>query len=281
MGCIRLDIIEKSFVPMKVVYRKSDFEQKSVQRFMSVDPLAHMYPGMSPYNYVGNNPIKHTDPTGRSIDGEFEKDKDGNWQKTSTKGDDIGVDFYHHEASDSKPQQTYVTDRKGNWNVITNGKNALQGEVRSSDVNYETITDEFLNGTGPERSFFEGDHPANSAIDKHYLFNKELTLFELGSYGSKHRSSIEWSPLDVVKTRSNNMQAQMMGSYTASFYKLGDKTLSLVQDSKSRYSLLYHLPGVQNYSRSEGNPVYNSMGIEMGRSKANTNTYQTYLFFGK
>ncbi len=247
---------------------------------MSVDPLAHMYPGMSPYNYVGNNPIKHTDPTGRSIDGEFEKDKDGNWQKTSTKGDDIGVDFYHHEASDSKPQQTYVTDRKGNWNIINNGKNALQGEVRSSDVNYETITDEFLNGTGPERSFFEGDHPSNKEIGKHYLFRKSITLFNLsGKVKSDRAEAISWSPIDVLKTRSNNMQAQMMGSYSASFYKLGSRTLSIIIDSKSRYSLLYHLPGVQNYSRSEGNPVYNSMGIEFGRSKSNTTTHQTYLFF--
>lgn len=67
MGCIRLDIIEKSFVPMKVVYRKSDFEQKSVQRFMSVDPLAHRGPGISPYAYAGNNPINNIDMRGDSI----------------------------------------------------------------------------------------------------------------------------------------------------------------------------------------------------------------------
>lgn len=70
MGCIRLDIIEKSFVPMKVVYRKSDFEQKSVQRFMSVDPMAHMRPGHTPYNYVQNNPITRIDPDG-ALDTDF------------------------------------------------------------------------------------------------------------------------------------------------------------------------------------------------------------------
>jgi hypothetical protein len=41
MGCIKLDILEKSFVPMKVVYSSSDVEQKSVQRFLSVDPLCN------------------------------------------------------------------------------------------------------------------------------------------------------------------------------------------------------------------------------------------------
>lgn len=58
--------IKKSFVPMKVVYRNFDVEQKSVQRFLSVDPLAD-HPkqvGISPYVFVANNPIRHIDPTG-------------------------------------------------------------------------------------------------------------------------------------------------------------------------------------------------------------------------
>jgi RHS repeat-associated protein len=34
--------------------------------WMSVDPMASRYPGWSPYNYTLNNPIKLTDPDGRS-----------------------------------------------------------------------------------------------------------------------------------------------------------------------------------------------------------------------
>lgn len=75
-------------------------------RFLRVDPLAHMYSGWSPYNYVKGNPILHTDPTGRSVDGEYERDEDGNWQKVSKVGDDIGVDFYHEDATASSPQTT-------------------------------------------------------------------------------------------------------------------------------------------------------------------------------
>jgi hypothetical protein len=67
MGCIKLDILEKSFVPMKVVYSNFDVEQKSVQRFLSVDPLAEKYPNISPYAYVANNPINAIDPDGRDI----------------------------------------------------------------------------------------------------------------------------------------------------------------------------------------------------------------------
>ena len=64
MGCIKLDILEKSFVPMKVVYRNFDVEQKNVQRFLSVDPKAHLMPAWSPYSFCFNNPLKFIDPTG-------------------------------------------------------------------------------------------------------------------------------------------------------------------------------------------------------------------------
>jgi hypothetical protein len=34
--------------------------------WLSVDPLAHLYPSHTPYNYVMNNPVNMTDPDGRS-----------------------------------------------------------------------------------------------------------------------------------------------------------------------------------------------------------------------
>ncbi|MBO4234812.1 hypothetical protein FO675_11035, partial [Riemerella anatipestifer] len=55
---------------MKVVYRNFDVEQKSVQRFLNVDPLAEKMPSWSPYRYGFNNPIRYTDPTGMfEVDG--------------------------------------------------------------------------------------------------------------------------------------------------------------------------------------------------------------------
>ncbi len=256
-------------------------------RWMNIDPLADKYESVSPYNFVLNNPMMHTDPDGRSVDGEFEL-IGGEWKKTSTKGDDIGVDFYHTDSKDKKgnsTQKTYATDRKGNWNVINNGRYALQGESRSSDTDWSTVYNEFLDGNGPERSVFEGDHQSIADIKKNYLFKGSASDFE-ESGDSKGGGEVSFLPiLDNIGTGSN-MQVQMMGSFNASFYKLGNKTLSLVQDSKSRTSYYYHLP-VTNYSRSltqyktiKGGIHYNGVSKDIViPHKQESTTYQTYLFF--
>lgn len=37
-------------------------------RFMQVDPMSHLYPGISTYAYVVNNPLIFVDPTGETIE---------------------------------------------------------------------------------------------------------------------------------------------------------------------------------------------------------------------
>ncbi|MBU0559360.1 MAG: RHS repeat-associated core domain-containing protein, partial [Bacteroidetes bacterium] len=48
--------------------------------WMSVDPLAHLRPGLSPYQYAQNNPLLRIDPTGMLDENGNEDDKDKqNW----------------------------------------------------------------------------------------------------------------------------------------------------------------------------------------------------------
>ncbi|WP_396189331.1 RHS repeat-associated core domain-containing protein [Flavobacterium sp.] len=242
--------------------------------WLSTDPLAEQQPNKTPYHYCSNNPINRTDPTGM-IDGEYEKNKDGKYEKTSTKGDAIGVDFYHSDNKDKKGNQlTYVTDRKGNWNVIKNGRDALRGEVRNKNVDWVDVYNEWKKGTGPARSIFEGKHQNNIDIHNSYLYLQEASKFN-ESKVTKKGVEINFGLLDIWMT-SYNMQAQMMGSYNLSMYKLGDNILNIAQDSKSRTSFYYHIPFIENHER-DVRRIWNLNGYQEVDNRE-ANTYQTYIF---
>jgi RHS repeat-associated protein len=48
-------------------YYGARYYDPKVSVWLSVDPLAHEYPGLSPYNFVANNPLIFIDPDGMSI----------------------------------------------------------------------------------------------------------------------------------------------------------------------------------------------------------------------
>ena len=49
-----------------IVYAGARYYKPGVGRWTSVDPLAELYSGHSPYNYVLNNPVGMVDPDGRA-----------------------------------------------------------------------------------------------------------------------------------------------------------------------------------------------------------------------
>ncbi|MCC8186872.1 MAG: hypothetical protein LIP08_05005, partial [Bacteroides sp.] len=59
------------------------FMDAALGQFTTVDPMAEKYYSISPYAYVGNNPVRRTDPTGM----DWYEDKEGNlkWQEGSEK----------------------------------------------------------------------------------------------------------------------------------------------------------------------------------------------------
>lgn len=85
---------------------------------------------------------------------------------------------------------------------------------------------------------------------------------------------VDFYPWDIWMS-SYNMQAQMMGSYNLSFYRLGDNILNLIQDTKSRESFYYRATD-KNYTRNALYYDYNNHSWYMDNRESTT--YQTYIF---
>jgi RHS repeat-associated protein len=62
-------------------YYGARYYQSKLSVWLSVDPLAHVAPGWTPYRFNFDNPIKFTDPTGLLEDHEYSVDKLGNVKK--------------------------------------------------------------------------------------------------------------------------------------------------------------------------------------------------------
>jgi RHS repeat-associated protein len=61
-------------------YYGARYYQSKLSMWLSVDPLAHKYPNMSPYAFTGNNPVMLVDPDGREI---YEVAEDGSINKVA------------------------------------------------------------------------------------------------------------------------------------------------------------------------------------------------------
>ena len=59
-------------------YFGSRYYASDLSIWLSVDPMAHKYPSLSPYVYCANNPIKLVDPNGEEIVISLSMDDNGN-----------------------------------------------------------------------------------------------------------------------------------------------------------------------------------------------------------
>ena len=111
MGCLKLTYHQAFETPLKVVYRTKEAEQKSVQRFLSVDPLSEMTISETPYHYVSNNPLRFTDPTGMfkiEFGDGFSREEKRAWRKSirnsvgTSESDDSGNENSENEQQSKK-----------------------------------------------------------------------------------------------------------------------------------------------------------------------------------
>jgi hypothetical protein len=121
MGCLKLNYCSDATLP-KVMYGKSVLSEKSVQIWLSVDPMSDKYPNLTPYNYCANNPIKLIDPNGEEIwiigeDGETRiqytqgMKYTGNDKTIATRVDAL------NQINDSKNGKTVLNELTGSKNM--------------------------------------------------------------------------------------------------------------------------------------------------------------------
>ncbi|MBS1738197.1 MAG: hypothetical protein JSS98_16565, partial [Bacteroidetes bacterium] len=230
-----------------------------IGRWFTVDPLTHKFPWQSPYVAFDNNPINKIDPDGRAAMPPDEFDQNG--KKISNLGGDK-IDFYHQKNGDTK-----IVDRaSGASNIITGGESIIRGYTqRNKDVSWSTIFQEFKGGTGPTKSMiadFDNSTTGafgslNSAISSYSSLARKSSLNSSSAKGLVQMNYGNANPL-----AAQDMWEQMWGRSNISWYKLGDKTLFMMTDSKSRESLFYR----------------HATSWERGEHRQYGNTYQTYIW---
>jgi hypothetical protein len=99
---------------------------------LQVDPMAHLFPWMSPYALWGNNPQKYTDPTGMSL-WKPEIDDFGNTQYIAEQGDNINTFVSQYDISRSDAENIF------NQNNIDTKADNVEGQEISGQI-VETVT---------------------------------------------------------------------------------------------------------------------------------------------
>jgi hypothetical protein len=269
MGCLKLAYYQEES-PLKVVYRADEQQQKPVQRFISVDPLASQAPGWSPYNAMWCNPILNIDPDGRWA-GEYDVVVNADGRKTKTKTSDIGdkegIDFLHYTGG-KNDGKTLITDNNGSEQFMSTSDFMKGYTHRNAETNWKTIYDEWKTGTGPENSLIYGkDHQMNDDMFFSYQVNRATEDFNASGGKGKIYFPGSFGLFGYMRS-STNMTEQMVGKAGVSIYSVGDKAVIMIVDSKSISSWTWKW-----WDGDDANiPRVNGVG----GPKSTTN--QTYLF---
>ena len=242
-------------------YYGARYYDNEISMWLSVDPMAMTGKNMtmSPYQFTDNNPVMLVDPNGLNAK-PHEYDVDGTYL-SDLGGDE--VNFYHQEDGNTLVENTETCETQ----VIKGGVELIRdSERRGEDVTYETVYDEWNEGTGPTNSFFDPNHPGTQAVSESHSYMATLAREKaISGYKPKDRVSAGFGLAGLLRDGVFNWRG-MIGSAGVSYYVVGDKVIFIVNDQKTRESFYYHLPWIDNVTRTPGQVTPEG------------NTYQTYLW---
>lgn len=255
---------------------KARWYYPAICRTTTMDPLAEKYYSISPYAWCGNNPVRFVDPDGMD------------WYQD----DSTGMYVWFDEDPDSE-QYTYIGGRGsllgeseslvsnilhdlyGTDSLYTNGKtlgivSPDKGGVFGEKGLSDGILAEFVLNNGPEISILYENHPYTQRMmldDRVVESQQNILNGETSVSGQITNVGRNWYLWDVILPKNWHAAPQFIGSYSFDAYTSSNgELLNIISDSKSRRSLLLHIPK-KNKSRKE--------------SKYMGNTYQFYIWKSK
>ncbi len=225
-----------------------------------------------------NNPIIHTDATGRSVDGEFEitLDKKGKEVKTkiSNLGDNTNTDFNHYVGGEKNGKTEIVNTSTGDKTMMKSSAFMRGFTHREASVKWFNIFEEFKNGTGPEKSLITGsDNTMVQDIMKSPQFAYAAKAFLENGTDKNLRFAGEFG-ISGIGEAGGNMTAQMIGKANISFYPVGDQLTIMAVDTKSfsSWSLNPIVKFISNWSD------YYDTSRQSGKIIPESTTFQTYIW---
>lgn len=140
-----------AFAETDTIYSESKLDPTVISRWMNPDPLADEFPSWSPYNFVYNNPIRYTDPTGLAPEDLviWFKDENGNQQSFTYTGNN----------GNDAPENAFVNAvLEAACNNCTNGdgKN-LQAIAENSDIKINVSETDGYSKATPGNIYWNSD----------------------------------------------------------------------------------------------------------------------------
>lgn len=193
-------------------------------------------------------------------------------QISSLGGDEI--DFYHYiGGGDDFNGRTRIVDRlTGDFKWMSSSKNIRGYNHRGNNVDWSLLYDEFIQGTGPEKSLLIGkESQAVSKLIKTQIYLDAATHFMGTSMNERSKYDASFDPWGFVR-ENFSWQGQFMGKTNFSFYPVGNNVVIMAFDSKSvtSYSL-------NPFNKGEARNIPRSRGIGIPQST----THQTYVWWTK
>ncbi len=195
-------------------YYGARYYDPKISLWLSVDPLAEKYPGVSPFAYTYDNPVRFMDPTG--MEGETWDDD----YKLNKKTGEIEL----IRKTDDNFDRLFATDEEGN--IIKN----KYLKINKKNSKSTTILSDLINNEIPHLMSTGQDTPP---IDTKQNFaasrNKDL-VFRLFKFVSQN-SKVEWSV------------AKLYNIYFISTYHMDDLSPGIIL-GKSLFMNGYQLKGI-------------------------------------